>query len=163
MKILKIILILIIFLFLTASVAVSKTVLAAQTCGTGTNTWQCENNEACGKSSGLCVPKIIGDIPAPPGVAQYEKTGASFGGFLSNVIVLFTVIAGIVAFYNLLIGGFQFITSAGNPKGIEEAWKKLVFSLIGLIIIVGAFIVANIVGNALGFNLLDLSLIKGPQ
>lgn len=84
----------------------------------------------------------IGPIPIPEFIVNNNP-----GRLLSDIIFAMGIIAGLWAFINLLIAGFQFITSSGNPDSISAAWKRIYMSLIGLILIVGSFALAAIVSQ----------------
>jgi outer membrane phospholipase A len=71
-----------------------------------------------------------------PGV--YQTTGG-FGIFISNILRLVFVAAGVWAFVNVIIGGFQFISAGGDSKAVSAAWNRIWQSLLGLIIVVGSF------------------------
>lgn len=108
---------------------------------------------------------IIGSISNP--VKSYgnvtESTG--FVAFFSNVLRLVFVVAGIYAFINLIIAGFQYMTAGGDSKAMNAAWSRIWQSLLGLIIIVGSFALAALIGAVVfgdaGFILRPK--IYGPQ
>lgn len=104
--------------------------------------------------------QFFGTIAPPPGVDQYN-VGGQIGLilFISNIIRLITVIAGVWALFNLIFAGFTYVTSANDAKGIETAWKSIYMSLIGLMIIVGSFTITAIVSYLL-FG--DASYILDP-
>lgn len=66
---------------------------------------------------------------------------------LSNIFQLIAVAAGLFALFNFIMAGMQYISSQGDPKGVEEAWKKIYMSFTGLAIIAIAFIVAAVIGQ----------------
>ena len=83
------------------------------------------------------------------GVDVYgQDVGPNFGLilFLNNVLKLVIVLAGVFAFLNVIIAGYQFMTAMGDPKGITSAWNKIWQSLIGLVLVVGSFVLAAIFG-----------------
>lgn len=84
--------------------------------------------------------------------------------FLSNFVNLFITVAGLFAFINLIIAGFQYISSGGDPKLTQAAWGKINMSLIGLVIIVGSFALAGIMGKILfgNWNAILSPQIVGP-
>lgn len=75
--------------------------------------------------------------------------GTGLIGFLSNIFKLITVAGGIFVVINLIIAGFTYIASGSDPKQTVAAWQKIYISLIGLIVMVGAFAIAGIVGYVL--------------
>ena len=59
------------------------------------------------------------------------------------------VIGGLFAFFNLVIAGYGFLSAGDDPKKIEAAWKKIWQSMLGLLFILGSFILAAIFGYLL--------------
>jgi len=91
--------------------------------------------------------QIVGQVAPPPGVIRYGEIGA--GGlirFANNLLKLLIVLAGLYAFLNLILAGYQFMSAGGDPKSIEKAWGKIWQSLLGLLIIAGSFLLAAIFG-----------------
>lgn len=94
----------------------------------------------------LLANNLWGEISPPPGVARYDIGPGGLINFLNVVLRLIFVIAGLFAFFNFIIAGFQFISAGGDPKAINNAWNKIWQSLLGLLIIVGSFVLAAIFG-----------------
>ncbi len=67
--------------------------------------------------------------------------------FVQSVIQLMVTLAGLVASGFFVVGGFRYITSSGNPLQLEKAKKTILYSAIGLVIVLGAFVFSNIVTN----------------
>lgn len=91
----------------------------------------------------LCVPLLLSDIA----LAQ-EATGGGIGqveNFIRNVIKVVAGLAGLVATFFFVLGGFTYITSSGNPEKLEKAKDTLKWSAIGLAIVIAAFVISNIV------------------
>lgn len=59
------------------------------------------------------------------------------------------VFAGIVAVVFIILGGFWFLTSAGNEETAEKGRKTLLNAVIGLVIIIMSFAIVRVVGNVL--------------
>jgi hypothetical protein len=89
---------------------------------------------------------IVGPITNPLPV-EYQTVFSGGGLFITNVLRLFFVAAGIYALLNFLIGGFGFINAGGDSKAIEKAWAKIWQSLLGLVLIIGSFALAAIFGQ----------------
>jgi hypothetical protein len=69
-----------------------------------------------------------------------------FGGFVGIVLKFGMGIAGGIAFLLILLGGFQIITSAGNPEQLN-AGKELVSSAVtGLLLIIFSVFFLKIIG-----------------
>ena len=94
--------------------------------------------------------EIIGGVTPPPGIQNWINTG---GGavpglipFANALLKLIVTLAGIYAFFNLIIAGYQFMSAGSDPKAVGNAWAKIWQSLIGLLIVAGAFVLAAIFG-----------------
>ena len=96
----------------------------------------------------LAADEIIGKVAPPPGVSSYGADGNPSGliTLLNNVLRLMIIVAGIFALINFILAGYSFMSAAGDPKKIELAWAKIWQSIVGLLIIVGSFALAALVG-----------------
>jgi hypothetical protein len=103
--------------------------------------------------------RIVGtvDNPLP---AYGSVAGGGLILFLTNILRLVFVAAGLFAFINLILAGFQFIGAGGDAKVVEKAWNKIWQSLLGLILIVGSFALAALFGYLL-FN--NAGFILSPK
>ena len=67
----------------------------------------------------------------------------SVQGVVKALIQVAFMAAGIVAVIYLIIGGFKYVTSSGNPEAIESAKGTIVNAIIGLIIIFISSLLVN--------------------
>lgn len=65
--------------------------------------------------------------------------------FIKAVIKVAASFAGLIAAGFFVVGGFSYITSSGNPEHLDRAKTTLKNSSIGLGIVIGAFIISNII------------------
>ncbi len=86
-------------------------------------------------STGLCVP--IGG--GPVSVNQVILRGI-------NILL---GLAATVAILYIVIGGYQYITSAGNEEQAGKGRKTVTNAVIGLAIIILSFVIVRVVNNAL--------------
>lgn len=104
-----------------------------------------ENNR-CGGGEGQGV---IGNVTPPVAITNWSaESSTTFGGiaFLSTLIRLITIVAGIFVMFNFVAAGFKYVTSMGNTSVNMEVRDKLLFSVIGLLIIVSAYTIAGLIG-----------------
>jgi len=88
----------------------------------------------------LGAPLVIAHpaLAANGDVAQVEN-------FIRNIIKVIAGLAGLVATGFLVAGGFTYITSSGNPEQLDKAKRTITWSLIGLAIVIAAFVISSIV------------------
>ncbi len=67
---------------------------------------------------------------------------------VSSVIKAFMGLLGIVAVVIILLGGFKWMTAGGNEEKVAEAKKLIISGVIGLIIIMSAYAIAQFVVGA---------------
>jgi hypothetical protein len=106
---------------------------------------------------------IVGTVTNPLPAAYQGITAAQGGGlilFVTNILRFVFVAAGIFAFVNLILAGFQFMGAGGDPKSVEKAWGKIWQSLLGLVIVIGSFALAALLGYLLFGN---AGFILSPQ
>jgi len=66
---------------------------------------------------------------------------------IQNVINLLSVAVGIAAVVMLIIGGFRYVTSAGNAETTKAAKNTILYALTGLVIVALAQLIVNFVLN----------------
>ncbi len=93
------------------------------------------------------------------GINQPENFKVSdVGTAIKNVINASLVIAALVAFIYLILGGIQWITSGGDKSAMESARNKITQAIVGLIIVAAAYAVMNLVSSFLGLNITNLDI-----
>jgi hypothetical protein len=98
------------------------------------------------------VNDIVGEVTNPLPSSYQNIAGSGGGGlilFFTNILRLTFVAAGIYAFINFIIAGYQYMTAGGDSKSLENAWGRIWQSLVGLVVIVGSFAFAGLLGQLL--------------
>ena len=88
-------------------------------------------------------------IEIPQGFA--DDIGTLINGILSFVMV----IAALLVFSQLILGGLYWITSGGDKGKIESAKQRLFAAVVGLIVLASSFAILTIALNFLGFESLN--------
>jgi len=65
--------------------------------------------------------------------------------FIQSVIQILVTLAGLVSVGFFVWGGFGYITSSGDPEKLDRAKKTIACSAIGLVIVLGAFVISAII------------------
>ena len=111
----------------------------------------------------LAQVDAIGKISPPANIPDAVDSSGQLVGvvvFINSILRLVFVVAGLWAFFNLILAGIAFMSAGGDPKNVEKAWTKIWQSLLGLLIIVASFVLAAIFGMIL-FK--DPSAILNPR
>lgn len=67
-----------------------------------------------------------------------------------NLVAAAFFFVGIVAIFMLIFGGFKFMFSGGDPKEVEGARHVITWAIIGLVVVLLAFFIINILGYITG-------------
>lgn len=73
-------------------------------------------------------------------------TIGSLETLFSNVVNVVISLAAVALFLMFIVGGFSFLFSGGDQKKLEQARGTLTNAIIGLVVIVGAYLILRVVG-----------------
>jgi len=96
------------------------------------------------------------NLNPPPGFNTL--TGLTLGGVISFLVAAVLILAGVIFFFMLVIGGIQWIMSGGDKAKTEEARNRITAALIGLIIVFAAWLIIILVQNVFGVSLLNFTI-----
>jgi hypothetical protein len=71
--------------------------------------------------------------------------GAGLENVLKTVINIISAIVGVVAVIMIVLSGFKYITSGGDANKVSSANSSLVYSIVGLVIVVLAQVIVHFV------------------
>jgi hypothetical protein len=87
------------------------------------------------------------NVPNSGGTGLPDDTRLS--SLILRIINLALMVVGLIAVLFLIIGGFRYITSAGNEETAENAKKIIINAIIGIVIIILSFVIVRVISNAL--------------
>jgi hypothetical protein len=103
----------------------------------------------------LVLPGGAVSLPDPLEGSNFVTSGSTLADVVGALVPYTLAFAGIILFLMLVYGGFLMLTSVGNMEQIEKGKKLITSSIIGFIIVFGAFwlmqIVQAIFNLSLGF------------
>lgn len=83
-----------------------------------------------------------------------------FAGMITTTIGVLTLVAIIWFVFNFIVGAIGIISSGGDKQKLETARNKVTYSVIGLIAVIAAIFIVELIGFLLGFpNILDLNAL----
>lgn len=101
----------------------------------------------------LAADVSISSLPnAATNIPLSTKVAGLFTLSNFNLINFIFVIVGLVFFANLVIVGWEYMLSTGDPKKVASASTRLINGFVGLIMAVLAFIVVRLVINVFGLG-----------
>lgn len=109
-------------------------------------------------------------LTATPVAAQANKinigTGApsatvkdlTIGAVVSTAIKVLVVVAAVLFFFWLVLGGIKWITSGGDKNKTEEARQQITSALVGLVVVFSAWAIAQLIKILFDVDLFNLTI-----
>lgn len=95
----------------------------------------------------------------PEAGTQFAQLGnLTIGGIVSALIRLILVIASLVFFIILVIGGIRWIASGGDKAQTEGARSQITSALVGLVIVFAAWAIVQLINTFFGINIFELTI-----
>lgn len=124
-------------------------------------------------ATGSALSSLLASAPAVMAEVQVENINPGTG-YASNVGTLFNavlnivlLIAALLVFGFLIMGGIEWVTSGGDKGKTESARNKLTAAIIGLIIIAASYALVTLAVQFLGFNnindVFNIGTINNPR
>lgn len=95
----------------------------------------------------------LDEISRSIGLGDYVTQGLAtiFSGN-NRLLAVFLFIAGALLLVYLIMGGFDLMTSAGDPKKMESGKQKITNAFIGFIVVFVAYFIVQIIGLVFGVS-----------
>lgn len=95
----------------------------------------------------------------PDQSSDFGKLGTlTFPALISGLIRLTLVVAALVFFFILVIGGIRWILSGGDKAQTEAARNQITAALVGLVIVFAAWAIATLIETFFGVKILNLDI-----
>lgn len=121
--------------------------------------------------SELVLPVVALLFPKPILAAEWDKTCfSSISGaqdvatiqclvpMFKNIIISVVQLAGVALFLMFIIGGYQFLMSGGNPKQLEQAKGTITYAIIGVVVIVSAYLILKLITQFTGVDVTGFNI-----
>lgn len=102
---------------------------------------------------------FVKQVLASASLEYFYQPAQSLGGqnaqistVLNPLIANTLVVSGLVAFFVILFAGFMYISGAGDKAKLTQSTNMLTYGILGLIIVVSAYLVTKLLGTVIGFN-----------
>lgn len=101
-----------------------------------------------------------------PGGQFSDLGNLTIGGIVAGFIRLSVVIAAVIFFFILVIGGIRWIASGGDKAQTEGARNQITAALVGLVIVFAAWAILALIKVFFGLdvlNVLTIPSVEGTQ
>jgi len=105
------------------------------------------------------IPALAADINLKPTDQFFSPLfSLTVEGMISGAVKLVMVIAALVFFFLLIIGGIQWMTSGGDKAATESARGRITAALIGLVIVFSAWAIATLLYTFFKVDIFNLEI-----
>ena len=84
-----------------------------------------------------------------PAIAFASGGSDEVSRYTSDTLSTLIGFAAVAAVFFLIVGGYRYMTSSGNPAALEDAKRIIHRALIGLVLVIGAGVIASLLTGAL--------------
>ena len=116
-------------------------------------------------SDGKLLAQYI-DLKPGRGIAG-QVEGLSFSALIVTAVNALFVIAVVIFFFMLVLGGIRWISSGGDKGQTEGAKSQITSAIIGLVITLSAYAIVQLIGLLIGvpsiFNLLVIEQVAPDE
>lgn len=116
------------------------------------------NNSIVSAQNGLTNPAVSGNLGSKPAAAE---TGDTFLAYFITLWKALITVGALIVIVMFLWGAIEWISAGGDAGKVSKARDKITQSVIGLIILVGSFVIIGFVGQLFfgdSFDILNLTL-----
>lgn len=111
----------------------------------------------------MLIEKVFAQQPPTMSLGQPTNIRITdVGVLISAVVGTLLILAALIAFLYLILGGIQWITSGGDKSAMETARNKITHAIVGLVIVGAAWAVMLLVQNFLGVNIIGNRTLTLP-
>ena len=97
--------------------------------------------------------EIQDPIPTPTGAGGGKPRFGNIGDIINALIPYIFALAGIILLFLIIFGGFELLTSGGDPKKVESGKGKITHAIVGFIIIFVAYWLVQILETIFGIQI----------
>ena len=84
---------------------------------------------------------------------QLDPKFTNLASIINEALKYIFPFAGLILFFILIAGGFQFLTAAGNEESIKKASQKITYAIIGFVVIFVAFWLIKLLETVFGVEI----------
>lgn len=111
----------------------------------------------------LGIPGTVNGMPTTiqvntPYSVNCGPNGDCLSAILGGVVSILFVAAILLSLAYLIWGGLDWTMSGGDKTKLSKARLKLIYAMIGLVLVFLAFFIVNLLSKFLGINLLSIQL-----
>ena len=101
-------------------------------------------------------------VTLPSGEEIEVVTIQGFNCIIVQALNIALRLAGLAVFVMLIIGGFKYLTSAGDPKALESARKTITYAILGLVLMLAGWFILLFIKEFTGIDVTKFTFPSTP-
>ncbi len=93
-------------------------------------------------------------LPGYDSSLGFKFAGGTIGDVITSLFDYLLPLAGILMFGMIIYGGLTLMLSGGNPDGVKEGTSKILFGVVGFIVVFAAYWIIKIIETIFGIAIL---------
>lgn len=73
---------------------------------------------------------------------------------IANVFIVIITLIGLVGFVMFIVGAIKWMLSGSDTQGVKKASSTMLYSVVGLVVALSAFIIINLIADFTGVNVI---------
>ena len=86
--------------------------------------------------------------------SNFNFSGKTIGDVITSLFGYLLPLAGILMFGMIIYGGLTLMLSGGDPEGVKEGTNKILFGVVGFIVVFAAYWIIKIIETVFGILIL---------
>lgn len=74
---------------------------------------------------------------------------------ITNAIYWLLILSGAFSLIFIILSGYRYITSGGDPKQLDQARKTATYAIVGLVLILCSFLIVETIASATGVGCIN--------
>lgn len=128
-------------------------------CGCNRTIWRTIDDSPCPTNLSGAGGKIVNPVVGKFGTGEGAEIIAEL---IANALKITFSLSGLVLLGMLILGGFEWMSSAGNQETYAKAQRKITNALIGFVIYMAVFAIINYLAPLFGLEFLNILKITWP-
>ena len=87
------------------------------------------------------------------GITEETANFKALEAIFSNILTIAVSLAGIAVFIMLILGGFSYLTSGGDPEKVKKSTGTITWAIIGLAILIGIWFIFKFIEEFTGVTI----------
>ncbi len=100
-------------------------------------------------------------VDATDPIKAKEQTGDRLNQMISSIIGFLTICAALWFLFKIFMAGYAWISAGGDTEKTTEAWHTITNGIIGLVIVVAAWVIVGLIGTMIGLDILNPGKVIG--